>query len=69
MQDAISVIFDHSVVPAGNTSLALQHTYRPEGRDSWCAYKSDMETGKATYHDDKIILRHIIASVQETIFK
>ena len=53
MQDAIWAIFHHSVVPVGNTSLALQHKYCPEGRDSWCAYKSDMETGKATYDGDK----------------
>ncbi len=49
MQNAIWVLYHHSILPRTNTPVESQHKFCQKGESSWCKFNSDMETGRNTY--------------------
>ncbi len=53
MQTAILAIFHHSVMHPTNDNLKEQHKFCPKGKDSWCKFNADLESGNKTYDGSK----------------
>ena len=65
---AIWAIFYHSILGPSYESLDAQHSYCPDGEDSWCKYKKDLLHGTTTY-DRKKCLPFVFRGELKPIFE
>ena len=52
---AVWAIFYHLILGSSYESLEAQHSYCPDGDDTWCKYKKDMLHGTTTYNRTKCL--------------
>ena len=53
--NAVWAIFYHMILGPSYESVAAQHSYCPDGKDSWCKYKKDTFFGTNTYDRTKCL--------------